>query len=193
MVAAFLFGACRQAIGIDQYFNASADAGGGSPADGWTTACGLPYGTNACASCACDELLQRVVRLREPTPRAPATNRCYRQCNGEPACWSQCTDRPSGGSRGRTCRPSPRAWRAVARRPAGSLAAAYRRPTISPPDGSAAAASHASRPTPAYVTRACGVVVRLRCTAAAVPDTSTSTRTTRFAEACESPTTWPGV
>jgi hypothetical protein len=37
--------ACRQAIGIDQYYNAPADAGAS------TSACGLPYGTSACASC----------------------------------------------------------------------------------------------------------------------------------------------
>jgi hypothetical protein len=39
--------ACRQAIGIDQYFNASTEAG----TDAGSTACGLPYGTTACASC----------------------------------------------------------------------------------------------------------------------------------------------
>jgi hypothetical protein len=39
--------ACRQTLGIDQYFNASAEAG----SEAGTSACRLPYGTSLCASC----------------------------------------------------------------------------------------------------------------------------------------------
>jgi hypothetical protein len=51
-LAAVLLGGCRQAIGIDAYFNAPADGGAVAPADAGTSACGLPYGTTACAACA---------------------------------------------------------------------------------------------------------------------------------------------
>jgi hypothetical protein len=84
-IAGFL--ACRQTIGIDQYFSAPADAG----PDAGATACGLPFGTSTCAACAQAHCCaQSTTCAAESTFCAPYEG-CLGNCSGDPACRSKCT------------------------------------------------------------------------------------------------------
>jgi hypothetical protein len=75
--------ACRQLVGITD----------NPPTDLTSTLCGLPYGTSACASCVntncCSES-----NACAGDPVCSAYESCLGQCNGDPACRSQCTTYP---------------------------------------------------------------------------------------------------
>ncbi|MGO9834100.1 MAG: carboxypeptidase-like regulatory domain-containing protein [Polyangiaceae bacterium] len=80
--------ACRQLVGITD----------NPPEDLVTSICGLPYGTNACASCVdtscCTESTACAM-----DPACSAYEGCLGNCNGDPSCRSQCTiDHPVGTS-----------------------------------------------------------------------------------------------
>jgi hypothetical protein len=72
--------ACRQTIGIDQYFNANAT----------TTVCGLPYGTTACASCVSANCCAESSACAS-SPVCNAYEACLAACpQGDPACRARC-------------------------------------------------------------------------------------------------------
>jgi hypothetical protein len=71
--------ACRQAIGIDQYFNANAT----------TTVCGLPCGTTTCASCVNTSCCSESTTCAAD-PVCSAYEGCLGKCNGDMKCRSQC-------------------------------------------------------------------------------------------------------
>ena len=96
VAGAATLGACRQTLGIDEYFNAPPDVGGSSSADAATNACGLPYGTMACASCAAANCCTASTACATD-PTCTSYESCLGNCNGDPKCRSQCTiDNPVG-------------------------------------------------------------------------------------------------
>jgi hypothetical protein len=85
------FVACRQTLGIDQYFSAPPDAGW----DGGSTACGLPYGTNVCAACGQTHCCAESTACATSAACAPYAT-CLGDCNGDPRCRAQCrVDHPA--------------------------------------------------------------------------------------------------
>jgi hypothetical protein len=87
-LAAAVLGACRQTIGIDQYFNAPADAG--------SSVCGLSYGTPTCASCASARCCSESIACAADRTCAPYES-CLGDCKGDPKCRTQCAiDHPVG-------------------------------------------------------------------------------------------------
>jgi hypothetical protein len=95
-LAAGVVGACRQVIGIDQYFNAPADAG----SDAGSTVCGPSYGTATCASCVSASCCsQSTACAADQDPTCAAYESCFGNCNGAPKCWAQClADFPASGA-----------------------------------------------------------------------------------------------
>jgi hypothetical protein len=86
-LVAAVVGACRQTIGIDQYFNANATP----------TVCGLPYGTTTCASCANANCCTESTACAA-SPTCAAFKGCFGECN-DPKCWAQCmADHPATGA-----------------------------------------------------------------------------------------------
>ncbi len=72
---------CRQIVGIMD----------NPPADLSTNACGLPYGTTTCASCASTSCCaESNACVGDPDFCAPYES-CLGACNGDPACRSKCT------------------------------------------------------------------------------------------------------
>jgi hypothetical protein len=77
---------CRQIAGITDK----------APEALTTSACGLPYGTNACASCASTSCCSESTTCADD-PVCAAYEGCLGQCNGDADCRSQCTiDYPTG-------------------------------------------------------------------------------------------------
>jgi hypothetical protein len=80
--------ACRQLVGITD----------NPPEDLVTSICGLPYGTNACASCVNANCCTQSNSCAAD-PSCAAYQACFGPCNGDPACWSQCIiDNPATGA-----------------------------------------------------------------------------------------------
>jgi hypothetical protein len=78
--------ACRQLVGITD----------NPPTDLVTGICGLPYGTNTCASCVNTNCCTESTTCAAD-PACSAYESCLVQCNGDPKCRSQCTiDNPVG-------------------------------------------------------------------------------------------------
>ena len=78
--------ACRQLVGITD----------NPPTDLTSTLCGLPYGTNTCASCVNTNCCSESTTCAAD-PVCSAYEGCLGQCNGDPKCRSQCTiDNPVG-------------------------------------------------------------------------------------------------
>ncbi|MGO9836360.1 MAG: hypothetical protein ACLP1X_19335 [Polyangiaceae bacterium] len=71
--------ACRQLVGITD----------NPPTDLTSTLCGLPYGTNVCASCASASCCSESTACAGD-PSCAAFEKCFGQCNGDPQCWAQC-------------------------------------------------------------------------------------------------------
>jgi hypothetical protein len=72
---------CRQIVGINA-----------SPQEDLTsTACGLPYGTNACASCASAACCGESSACAADAVFCAPYESCLSACKGDPACRSQCT------------------------------------------------------------------------------------------------------
>jgi|HubBroStandDraft_6_1064221.scaffolds.fasta_scaffold143327_2 hypothetical protein len=86
LIAIASIAACRQLVGV-----------GDDPAqDLVTSACGLPYGTNGCASCV-DTSCCAESTTCAADPVCAAYAACLGRCDGDPACRSQCTiDNPTG-------------------------------------------------------------------------------------------------
>src|SRR5580700_868830 len=74
-----LFAACRQLVGITD----------SPPEDLVTSICGLPYGTNACASCVSTSCCTESTACAASAACA-ANQTCVGKCNGDPQCRSQC-------------------------------------------------------------------------------------------------------
>jgi hypothetical protein len=80
--------ACRQLVGITD----------NPPEDLVTSICGLPYGTNMCASCANTNCCSESTTCAAD-PVCSAYEGCFGNCNGDPKCWAQClTDFPVSGA-----------------------------------------------------------------------------------------------
>jgi hypothetical protein len=78
--------ACRQLVGITD----------NPPTDLTSTLCGLPYGTNVCASCVNTSCCTESTACAAD-PVCSAYESCLGTCNGDPKCRSQCTiDNPVG-------------------------------------------------------------------------------------------------
>jgi hypothetical protein len=78
--------ACRQLVGITD----------NPPEDLVTSICGLPYGTNTCASCVSASCCTESTACASD-PTCAAYEGCLGKCNGDPKCRSQCTiDNPVG-------------------------------------------------------------------------------------------------
>jgi len=75
--------ACRQLVGITD----------NPPTDLTSTLCGLPYGTNACASCVSASCCAESSACAQD-PVCTAYEGCLGQCNGDPKCRSECTSYP---------------------------------------------------------------------------------------------------
>jgi hypothetical protein len=70
---------CRQVAGIEDT----------PPTDLVTVACGLPYGTTSCASCAgASCCIESTACAGDPS--CLAFEKCFGPCNGDPQCWAQC-------------------------------------------------------------------------------------------------------
>ncbi len=81
--------ACRQVAGIKN----------DPAAELVSTVCGLPYGTNACASCVNTSCCAESDACAQDTACSPYA-RCLGACNGDPECRSRCTvDHPGVASR----------------------------------------------------------------------------------------------
>ena len=88
---------CRQVLGLHEY--SSADTGApnvsASP-DAAPSACGLPFGTSACVSCASMNCCAESTACAADRVCSPYET-CLGNCSGDPACRSQCTiDHPVG-------------------------------------------------------------------------------------------------
>ncbi len=71
--------ACRQIVGIQD-----------DPSKDLTaTACGLPYGTTTCASCASASCCSESSTCAADPSCAPYAS-CFGKCDGDPKCWAQC-------------------------------------------------------------------------------------------------------
>jgi hypothetical protein len=80
--------ACRQLVGITD----------NPPEDLVTSICGLPYGTNTCASCVNTSCCSESMTCADD-PACAAYEGCLGKCNGDPGCRSQCiVDNPVGTS-----------------------------------------------------------------------------------------------
>jgi hypothetical protein len=78
--------ACRQLVGITD----------NPPEDLVTSICGLPYGTNVCASCVSTSCCAESTACASD-PTCAAYEGCLGKCNGDPKCRSLCTiDNPVG-------------------------------------------------------------------------------------------------
>jgi hypothetical protein len=78
--------ACRQLVGITD----------NPPTDLTSTLCGLPYGTNVCASCTQANCCAESTTCAAD-PVCSAYESCLGPCNGDPKCRAQCTiDNPVG-------------------------------------------------------------------------------------------------
>jgi hypothetical protein len=78
---------CRQIVGIQD-----------SPAGDPTNACGLPYGTPACATCASTNCCAESDACNGD-PSCQALESCFGPCNGDPTCWAKClNDHPATGT-----------------------------------------------------------------------------------------------
>jgi hypothetical protein len=75
--------ACRQLVGITD----------NPPEDLVTSICGLPYGTNTCASCVSASCCAESTACASD-PACAAYEGCLGKCNGDPKCRSQCTTYP---------------------------------------------------------------------------------------------------
>ncbi|MGO9833906.1 MAG: hypothetical protein ACLP1X_06805 [Polyangiaceae bacterium] len=75
--------ACRQLVGITD----------NPPEDLVTSICGLPYGTNACASCVNTNCCAESTTC-STNPACSTYETCLGKCSGDPACRSQCTAYP---------------------------------------------------------------------------------------------------
>jgi hypothetical protein len=85
IAAATSITACRQIAGITD----------NPPEDPITSICGLPYGTNTCASCVDTNCCAESTACAAD-PVCAAYEGCLGTCNGDPACRSQCTlDNPA--------------------------------------------------------------------------------------------------
>jgi len=79
---------CRQLVGITD----------NPPEDLVTSICGLPYGTNTCASCVNTNCCTESTACAAD-PACAAYEGCFGNCNGEPTCWARClADFPASGS-----------------------------------------------------------------------------------------------
>ncbi len=83
MIAIASIAACRQLVGITD----------NPPEDLVTSICGLPYGTNTCASCVNTNCCAESTTCAED-PACSAYEGCLGNCNGDPKCRSQCTTYP---------------------------------------------------------------------------------------------------
>ena len=85
---------CRQVVGIES-----------SPEiDLATSACGLPFGTPACAACASGSCCSESKACADDAECAPY-GACMGPCEGDPKCWAEClvahrTDAPAATSLG---------------------------------------------------------------------------------------------
>jgi hypothetical protein len=75
------FVACRQLVGIQD----------NPPEDLALTACGLPLGTNACASCVSASCCTEASACAADTATCSGYESCLGRCKGDPACRSGCT------------------------------------------------------------------------------------------------------
>jgi len=135
---------CRQIIGLPDEAVQS------------TTACSLPYGTSACASCAQASCCAESTACAT-NPACVAYETCLGKCNGDPGCRSQCTvDNPAGTS------PDVSALSACLAAscetacglPCGGIAG-----YLAEPDAAAACQSCFEQATPCAHARACGTSV----------------------------------
>jgi hypothetical protein len=73
--------ACRQIAGIQE-----------DPVGTPTGACGLPYGTNACADCVANNCCSESnACAMDPDPASVSYESCLGSCKGDPSCRSGCT------------------------------------------------------------------------------------------------------
>jgi hypothetical protein len=79
--------ACRQIAGITD----------SPPMDPTTSACGLPYGSSACASCASRSCCGESSACATEAAACGLYESCVGACNGDPTCRAQCeVDHPAG-------------------------------------------------------------------------------------------------
>jgi len=88
LIALASIAACRQLVGITD----------NPPEDLVTSICGLPYGTNTCASCVSTSCCTESTTCAAD-PGCAAYQSCLGQCSGDPGCRSRCIgDNPVGTS-----------------------------------------------------------------------------------------------